>query len=90
MLESLQTNTLSGLMSLWAFLRVAGNETSGHMAEGPDLGWYCFREMTMGSNLQLIFYKNAADDVIVKILRDRLHLDLIPGKEQGVHMSEEF
>ncbi len=66
----------SGLMSLWAFLRVAGNETSGHMAEGPDLGWYCFREMTMGSNLQLIFYKNAADDVIVKILRDEKEIVL--------------
>jgi len=60
----------SGLMSLWVFLRVAGNETAGPMAEGPNLGWYCFQEMPMGSNMQLVFYKNAKDDVIVKILRN--------------------
>ncbi|MCR5745897.1 MAG: hypothetical protein K6G41_08850, partial [Bacteroidales bacterium] len=33
-------------------------------------------EMTMGSNLQLLFYKNAADDVIVKILRDEKEIVL--------------
>ena len=60
----------SGLMSLWVFLRVPGNETAYPMAEGPERGWYCFQEMPMGSNMQLVFYKNAKDDVIVKILRN--------------------
>ena len=62
----------SGLMSLWTFLRMEGCEVPGHMAEGPDLGWYCFREMPMGSNLQMIFYKNKTGDVIVKILRNEV------------------
>ena len=60
----------SGLMSLWVFLRMEGNETAYPMAEGPERGWYCFQEMPMGSNMQLVFYKNAKDDVIVKILRN--------------------
>ena len=67
----------SGLMSLWTFLRMEGCEVPGHMAEGPDLGWYCFQEMPMGSNLQMIFYKNGKDDVIVKILRNEQEV-LIP------------
>lgn len=60
----------SGLMSLWTFLRMEGCEVPGHMADGPELGWNCFSEMPMGSNMQLIFYKNRKDDVIVKILRN--------------------
>ena len=60
----------SGLMSLWTFLRMENCEIPGHMADGPDLGWYCFSEMPMGSNMQMIFYKNGKDDVIVKILRN--------------------
>ena len=62
----------SGLMSLWTFLRMEGCEVPGHMAEGPDLGWYCFLQMPMGSNMQLVFYKNKAGDVIVKILRNEV------------------
>ena len=62
----------SGLMSLWTFLRMEGCEVPGHMAEGPDLGWYCFQQMPMGSNMQLVFYKNKAGDVIVKILRNEV------------------
>jgi hypothetical protein len=60
----------SGLMSLWVFLRMEGNEKAYPMAEGPERGWYCFQEMPMGSNMQLVFYKNAWDEVIVKILRN--------------------
>jgi hypothetical protein len=60
----------SGLMSLWTFLRMEKCEVPRPMAEGPEIGWYCFREMPMGSNLQMIFYKNRKDDVIVKILRN--------------------
>lgn len=60
----------SGLMSLWTFLRMEGCEVPGHMADGPALGWNCFSEMPMGSNLQMIFYKNRKGDIIVKILRN--------------------
>ena len=60
----------SGLMSLWTFLRMENCEVPHPMAEGPEIGWYCFQEMPMGSNLQMIFYKNRKDDVIVKILRN--------------------
>ena len=66
----------SGLMSLWVFLRVPGNETAYPMAEGPEHGWYCFQEMPMGSNMQLVFYKNAKDDVIVKILRNEQEITI--------------
>ena len=60
----------SGLMSLWTFLRMEKCEVPRPMAEGPEIGWYCFQEMPMGSTLQMIFYKNRKDDVIVKILRN--------------------
>ena len=40
------------------------------MAEAAEKGWYCFEQMPMGSNLQLIFYKNPKGDVLVKILRN--------------------
>lgn len=60
----------SGLMPLLSYLRVEGYEELIPMAEAAEKGWYCFEQMPMGSNLQLIFYKNPKGDVLVKILRN--------------------
>lgn len=62
----------TGLMPLWSYLRVEGpgNEKPLPMAQAPEKGWYCFDEMPMASNLQMIFYRNGRGDVIVKVLRN--------------------
>ena len=62
----------TGLMPLWSYLRVegAGNEQPLPMAQAPEKGWYCFEQMPMASNLQMIFYRNKKGDVLVKTLRN--------------------
>ena len=60
----------SGLLPLLSYLRLEGYEELIPMAEAPERGWYCFEQMPMASNLQLIFYRNGKDDVLVKILRN--------------------
>ena len=60
----------SGLLPLLSYLRVAGYEELIPMAEAPEKGWYCFEQMPMGSNLQMIFYKNPKGEVLVKLLRN--------------------
>ena len=60
----------SGLLPLLSYLRLEGYEELIPMAEAPERGWYCFEQMPMASNLQLIFYHNGKDDVLVKILRN--------------------
>ena len=60
----------SGLQPLLSYLRIKGYEDLIPMAEAPAKGWYSFEQMPMGSNLQMIFYKNAKGDVLVKLLRN--------------------
>ena len=40
------------------------------MAQAAESGWYSFEQMPMGSNLQLIFYRDRKGEVLVKILRN--------------------
>ena len=60
----------SGLLPLLSYLRLEGYEKTISMTEAEERGWYSFEQMPMGSNLQLIFYKNPKGDVLVKILRN--------------------
>lgn len=60
----------SGLAPLISLLRLEIDPGSFHMADAPEGVWYGFQGMPMGSNLQLIFYKNKKGDVLVKILRN--------------------
>ena len=60
----------SGLLPLLSYLRLEGYEETVPMAQAAESGWYSFEQMPMGSNLQLIFYRNGKDDVLVKILRN--------------------
>ena len=60
----------SGLLPLLSYLRLEGYEEVISMTQAADKGWYCFEQMPMGSNLQMIFYKNPKGDVLVKILRN--------------------
>lgn len=60
----------SGLAPLIALLRLEGFEKEQHMADVTDGLWYGFQGMPMGSNLQIIFYRNKKGDIIAKILRN--------------------
>lgn len=60
----------SGLLPLLSYLRLEGYEKTISMTEAEEKGWYSFEQMPMGSNLQMIFYKNPKGDVLVKILRN--------------------
>ena len=61
----------SGLLPLLSYLRLEGYEDIISMTQAAEKGWYCFEQMPMGSNLQLIFYRNSkGGDVLVKILRN--------------------
>ena len=67
----------SGLLPLLSYLRLEGYEEIISMTEAAEHGWYCFEQMPMGSNLQLIFYRDKKGDVLVKILRNE-HETTIP------------
>jgi len=60
----------SGLQPLLSYLRIKGYEDLISMADAPAKGWYSFEQMPMGSNLQMIFYRNRKGDVLVKLLRN--------------------
>ena len=59
----------SGLLPLLSYLRLEGYEETVPMAQAAESGWYSFEQMPMGSNLQLIFYRDRKGEVLVKILR---------------------
>jgi len=67
----------SGLLPLLSYLRLEGYEKTISMTEAEENGWFSFEQMPMGSNLQMIFYKNPKGDVLVKLLRNE-HETLIP------------
>ena len=60
----------SGLLPLMSYLRLEGYEKMISMTEAAENGWYSFEQMPMGSNLQMIFYRDKKGDVLVKILRN--------------------
>lgn len=60
----------SGLLPLLSYLRIEGYEEIISMVDAPQKGWYCFEQMPMASNLQMIFYKDRKGDVLVKLLRN--------------------
>lgn len=67
----------SGLLPLLSYLRLEGYENVISMTQAAEKGWYCFEQMPMASNLQLIFYRDKRGDVLVKILRNE-HETTIP------------
>lgn len=60
----------SGVMPFMKYIEIEGNVGMHHMTEAHDLGWYCFEQVPMGVNFQMIFYKNAEGEVIVKALHN--------------------
>jgi len=60
----------SGLLPLLSYLRLEGYEKLISMTEAEEHGWYSFEQMPMGSNLQMIFYRDKKGDVLVKLLRN--------------------
>ncbi len=67
----------SGLLPLLSYLRLEGYEKTVSMTQAAESGWYSFEQMPMGSNLQMIFYRDKKGDVLVKILRNE-HETTIP------------
>ena len=67
----------SGLLPLMSYLRLEGYEKTISMTEAAENGWYSFEQMPMGSNLQMIFYRDKKGDVLVKLLRNE-HETTIP------------
>ncbi len=55
------------LMDLCCHLGIEGYDVS-YNCENLDASWQGFRMMPMASNVQMILYRNAADDVLVKFL----------------------
>ena len=67
----------TGLLPLLSYLRLKGYEKTVSMTQAAESGWYSFEQMPMGSNLQMIFYRDKKGDVLVKILRNE-HETTIP------------
>lgn len=59
----------SGVGPLVSLLALSGNETPLHLDEVCD-SWYCFQNICMATNLQIIFYRNKAGNVIVKFIHN--------------------
>lgn len=62
----------TGLAPTFSLLRLNGLEKEQKVADAIDGVWYGFRGMPMGSNLQMIFYRNKKGDVLVKLLRNEV------------------
>lgn len=65
----------SGLGPFVSLLALEGNDYPLHILDAND-NWFCFQNVCMGTNLQLIFYRNDKGDVLVKFLHNE--------KERGI------
>lgn len=52
------------------FLGLKDNDRIYHMGREAEEGWFGFRNICMGSNVQMIFYKNKKNDILVKFLHN--------------------
>lgn len=59
-----------GVLPLIFYLGLTGNDHTWHLGEEWENGWYAFEQIPMCTNVQFIFYKNDAGDVLVKILHN--------------------
>lgn len=59
-----------GVLPLIFFLGLEGNDTTWHLGEEWEHGWYGFRNIPMCTNVQMIFYRNRKGDVLVKFLHN--------------------
>lgn len=59
----------SGLSPLMSLIKLQNNDKTLPLARSAK-DWKCYREMCMGSNLQMIFYRNAEGTVLVKLLHN--------------------
>lgn len=59
----------TGLAPLLFLINAEGCK-DGKSINDASKNWWCFREMCMGSNIQMVFFKNADGDILVKILHN--------------------
>lgn len=59
----------SGISPLISLLALEGNENGISIMEANE-HWFCFENVCMGTNLQIIFYKNEDGNVLVKFLHN--------------------
>ncbi|MBR1575630.1 MAG: hypothetical protein IJ654_04185 [Bacteroidales bacterium] len=59
-----------GVLPLIFYLGLEGNDHTWRLGEEWEHGWYAFQQIPMCTNVQMIFYKNRKDDVLVKFLHN--------------------
>ena len=64
----------SALLALEAYIGVEGFDQV--LAPEDTDRWQNFRQMCMGSNLQLVFYRNASGDVLVRVLSNEREVSI--------------
>lgn len=64
------------LIRLLALMQVEGCSNREADMEKFHLAWQDYKVSPMGANLQIIFYRNAADDVLVKFLLNESEVEL--------------
>ena len=69
-----------GVIPLMQYLRLEGSDTTWHVGQEWENGWYGFSRIPMAANIQFIFYRNRRSDVLVKILHNERET-LISGLE---------
>ena len=58
------------LLPLLQFMGLEGIEKVCRVGKETEAGWYAFDEICMGTNLQVLFYKNRSGDILVKFLHN--------------------
>jgi len=60
----------TALLPFISVLGAEGDDIIYHMAEASEKGWYGFQHICMATNIQMVFYRNASGEVLVKILHN--------------------
>ena len=67
-----------GYMALCNLLGIATRDGGSYSVSEAEQHWFSFDIVPMAANIQFIFYRNASDEVLVKVLRNEEEV-LLPG-----------
>jgi len=67
-----------GYMALCNLLGIATRDGGSYFVSEAEQHWFSFDIVPMAANIQFIFYRNASDEVLVKVLRNEEEV-LLPG-----------
>lgn len=60
----------TGILPFFGLIRIEGFDKNYSMSKAHEHGWLLYDHIPMGTNFQMIFYKNRKGDVIVKLLKN--------------------